>query len=140
MQDVRGGKIPLGVGKPVGLPCLMDDHHHDRTLTILYATESGGAQDAANKVARHCRELNFGCRNINIRDYHLVRVFLSPTLLGEVRKNPAAYQITECSVRPHPRNSHNIRRFNDGFRTRTKNDDHALEYASSVGPTERFPR
>jgi hypothetical protein len=50
----------------------MDDHDHDRTLTILYATESGGAQDAANKIARRCRSLNFERRNIDVRDYPLV--------------------------------------------------------------------
>lgn len=84
----------MGVGKPIGLLRLMDDHHHDRTLTILYATESGGAQDAANKIARRCRELDFECRNINVRDYPLVRFSFSLTLLGEVRENPASYQIT----------------------------------------------
>ena len=55
----------------------MDTHDHSRALTILYATESGGAQDAANKIARRCRSLNFKCRNINIRDYPAVRLFLA---------------------------------------------------------------
>ena len=68
----------------------MDDHDDDRTLTILYATESGGAQDAANKIARRCRNLNFECRNINVRDYPLVRITFSLTLLGEVRQNPVS--------------------------------------------------
>ncbi|KAF9649133.1 riboflavin synthase domain-like protein [Thelephora ganbajun] len=49
----------------------MDDHNHDRALTVLYATESGGAQDAANKIARRYRNLNFECRNVNVRDYPL---------------------------------------------------------------------
>lgn len=53
----------------------MDDHDNSRALTIIYATESGGAQDAANKIARRCRNLNFECRNINIRDYPLVIFF-----------------------------------------------------------------
>ena len=53
---------------------LMYDHDHHRALTILYATESGGAEDAANKIARHCRNLHFQCRNINIQDYPLVKL------------------------------------------------------------------
>ena len=54
----------------------MDDYDsQDRALTILYATESGSAQDAANKIARCCRNLNFECRNVNARDYPLVSVF-----------------------------------------------------------------
>ena len=88
MQDARRGKVPLGVGKPTGLLCLMDDHRHDRALTILYATESGGAQDAANKIARRCRELNFECRNINVRDYLLVRFFSLSHFIGRGSEEP----------------------------------------------------
>ena len=67
----------------------MDDHYDDRTLTILYATESGGAQDAANKIARRCRNLNFKCRNISVRDYPLVRIVcLSPSLFWEGPAEP----------------------------------------------------
>ena len=76
---------PPGVGKPTGLLRPMDDHDHDRTLTILYATETGGAQDAANKIARRCRSLNFECRNIDIRDYPLVRI---PSTSSEVSAEP----------------------------------------------------
>ena len=53
----------------------MDEHNQSRTLTILYATESGSAQEAANKIARHCRSLNFECHNTDIRDYPLVCFF-----------------------------------------------------------------
>jgi sulfite reductase alpha subunit-like flavoprotein len=66
----------------------MNDHDHDRALTILYATESGGAQDAANKIAHRCRDLEFECWNTNVRDYPPVRVF-SLALLG-VRQNPVS--------------------------------------------------
>ena len=66
----------------------MDDHDHDRILTFLYATETGGAQDAANKIARRCRNLNFECRNINVRDYPLVRIVSH--LLSDVRQNPVS--------------------------------------------------
>lgn len=62
----------------------MDDHDHERALTILYATESGGAQDAANKIARRCRSLNFECRNIDIRDYPLVRTIFLALPAGSV--------------------------------------------------------
>jgi len=65
----------------------MDDHDHDRTPTILYATETGGAQDAANKIARRCRNLNYECRNIDVKDYPLVRII---SLLLDVRQNPAS--------------------------------------------------
>ena len=66
----------------------MDDHDHDRTLTILYATESGGAQDAANKIARRCRDLNFECRNIDVRDYPLVSFPSLPLLIGRGSAEP----------------------------------------------------
>lgn len=65
---------------------LMDDH--DRTLTILYATESGGAQDAADKIARRCRDLSFECRNINVRDYPLVRILSLSRFVGRVSAEP----------------------------------------------------
>ena len=69
----KRAKTSVRRGKAGGLLRLMDDHDDERVLTILYATESGGAQDAANKIARRCRDLNFECRNINVRDYPLVR-------------------------------------------------------------------
>ena len=53
----------------------MDEHNQSRTLTTLYATESGSAQEAANKIARSCRCLHFECQNTNIRDYPLVCFF-----------------------------------------------------------------
>ena len=65
----------------------MDDHDHDRTLTILYATETGGAQDAANKIARRCRNLNFECQNVDVKDYPLVRII---SLLSDVRQDPVS--------------------------------------------------
>lgn len=74
----------------------MNDHDHSRALTILYATESGGAQDAANKIARRCQYLNFECQNVNIRDYPLVRFFV---VLG-VRQNPSNRQTTSMYSRP----------------------------------------
>ena len=90
-----GRKSLESVGKRMGLLRLMDIHDHDRALTILYATESGGAQDAANKVARRCRDLNFECRNINVRDYPLVSFLPVHRRFG---RNRTRYQITHvCS-------------------------------------------
>ena len=82
------GKSLPGAGKSTGLLRPMDDHDHDRILTFLYATETGGAQDAANKIARRCRNLDFECRNINVRDYPLVRIVSH--LLSDVRQNPVS--------------------------------------------------
>jgi sulfite reductase alpha subunit-like flavoprotein len=76
----------MGVGMLTEPFRLMDEHHQSRSLTILYATESGCAQDAANKIARHCRSLSFECQNINIRDYPLVSFFISL----EARQNPVS--------------------------------------------------
>jgi len=129
----RQEKSPPGVGKKTELLRLMDDHDRDRALTILYATESGGAQDAANKIARHCRNLSFECRNINVRDYPLVRALFLSHSIGRFPEEPGlSIRLRECAVEPRSRNSRNIRRFDDGLRTRTQVDDYALEYASSI--------
>ena len=114
-ENAEARKI-LGVG-PLRL---MDDHDQDRALTILYATESGGAQDAANKIARRCRNLSFGCRNIDVRDYPLVRVPFLSRFIGRLSEEPGLIiRLWECAVGPRPRNSRNICRFDDGLRTRT---------------------
>ena len=94
-EDAKQGKPPPGVGKPMGRLRLMDDHDHDRTLMILYATESGGAQDAANKIARRCRDLSFKCQNTNVRDYPFVRILFSLTPLEVLGRTRSHYQITE---------------------------------------------
>ncbi|PPQ83917.1 hypothetical protein CVT25_000662 [Psilocybe cyanescens] len=51
-----------------------DDH---RGLLIVYATETGNAQDAADYIARQCRRIAFQCRVVNIDS------FLLPDLLSE---------------------------------------------------------
>lgn len=51
----------------------MSDHDHDdRELTILYATETGNAQDVAERLARHCRRLRFLVHVHSIDEYELV--------------------------------------------------------------------
>ncbi|KDQ52353.1 hypothetical protein JAAARDRAFT_184230 [Jaapia argillacea MUCL 33604] len=42
-----------------------------RSLLILYATETGTAQDAADRIARNCRRIHFQCRVVNMDDYPL---------------------------------------------------------------------
>lgn len=45
----------------------------DRSLLIVYATETGNAQDAADYVARQCRKIAFQCRVASIDTFTLVR-------------------------------------------------------------------
>lgn len=48
------------------------DHESDeRNLLILYATETGTAQDAADRVARECRRIHFRCRLSSMHAYPL---------------------------------------------------------------------
>ncbi|GLB44575.1 putative component of the cytosolic iron-sulfur (Fe-S) protein assembly (CIA) machinery [Lyophyllum shimeji] len=48
-----------------------------RSLLILYATETGNAQDVADRVARHCRRIAFQCRVVS------AEAFSAPELLSE---------------------------------------------------------
>jgi sulfite reductase alpha subunit-like flavoprotein len=41
----------------------------DRKILILYATETGTAQDVADRIARECRRGFFQCRVCNIGSY-----------------------------------------------------------------------
>jgi sulfite reductase alpha subunit-like flavoprotein len=43
----------------------------DRSLLILYATETGTAQDAADRIARECRRIHFKCRLSSMNAYPL---------------------------------------------------------------------
>ncbi|TFK69170.1 riboflavin synthase domain-like protein [Pluteus cervinus] len=42
-----------------------------RSLLILYATETGTAQDAADQIARQCRRILYGCRVMSMDTYAL---------------------------------------------------------------------
>ena len=46
-----------------------DDAHDERDLTILYATETGTAQDVADRLARLCRCLHIRARVVNMDVY-----------------------------------------------------------------------
>ncbi|EIW74789.1 riboflavin synthase domain-like protein [Coniophora puteana RWD-64-598 SS2] len=47
-----------------------DEHGIDeRTLLILYATETGTAQDVADRIARECRRIHFQCRVKSMDEY-----------------------------------------------------------------------
>ena len=43
---------------------------------ILYATETGNAQDVADYIARQCRRLDLTCRLQNMETYPPVRSYL----------------------------------------------------------------
>src|SRR5579863_6984888 len=45
---------------------------HAPILTIIYATETGNAQDYAGRIAYHCRRARFKCRVFNVDKYPLV--------------------------------------------------------------------
>ena len=46
----------------------------ERELTIIYATETGNAQDAAERLARYCRRLRFAVSIYSIDEYSIVSV------------------------------------------------------------------
>lgn len=48
------------------------DGADDRSLLIVYATETGNAQDAADYIARQCRRIAFQCRVASIEQTSLV--------------------------------------------------------------------
>ncbi|PPQ97555.1 hypothetical protein CVT26_002340 [Gymnopilus dilepis] len=50
----------------------------NRSLLIIYATETGNAQDAADYIARQCRRIASRCRVVNVEDFSL------PDLLSEL--------------------------------------------------------
>ena len=50
----------------------MSNAEEDRSLLIVYATETGNAQDAADHVARQCRRIAFQCRVANVDTVSLV--------------------------------------------------------------------
>ncbi|CAK5268795.1 unnamed protein product [Mycena citricolor] len=52
-----------------------------RDILILYATETGTAQDAAEKVARHCRRIHFTCRVLSTDEYSLSDLVSEPLVL-----------------------------------------------------------
>ncbi|EKM52756.1 uncharacterized protein PHACADRAFT_164681 [Phanerochaete carnosa HHB-10118-sp] len=51
------------------------DHLDERELTILYATETGNAQDVAERIARLCRRLHFAVRLYSVDEYQVDDIF-----------------------------------------------------------------
>ncbi|EMD32805.1 hypothetical protein CERSUDRAFT_161320 [Gelatoporia subvermispora B] len=50
-------------------PLFPHEHESERTLTILYATETGNAQDIADRIARECRRIHVRARVHNMATY-----------------------------------------------------------------------
>ena len=48
-----------------------------RSLLILYATETGNAQDTADRIARQCRRIAFQCRVLSMDAYSVVGTMLN---------------------------------------------------------------
>ncbi len=53
-----------------------------RNLTILYATETGNAQDIAERLSRFCKRLLFQTRVFSVDKFPLVRSNLIHLLLA----------------------------------------------------------
>ena len=51
---------------------LISEEEETRSLLIIYATETGNAQDAADYIARQCRRIAFRCRVASIDAFSLV--------------------------------------------------------------------
>lgn len=52
---------------------LASHEEQDRRLLILYATETGNAQDVADRIARAFRNLRFRSHVVSVDCYSLVR-------------------------------------------------------------------
>jgi sulfite reductase alpha subunit-like flavoprotein len=48
---------------------------NERRLTILYATQTGNAQDLAESLARHALRLHFTTQCLSMDEYTLVFIF-----------------------------------------------------------------
>ena len=55
----------------------------ERSLLILYATETGNSQDCADRIARECRRIAFQCRVVSVDEYDLV----SAAMLSDASRN-----------------------------------------------------
>ena len=63
-----------------------DDIFEERSLTILYATETGNPQDTADRIAARLRTIYIDCRSYDIGEYPLVS--LSLLLLFTALRSP----------------------------------------------------
>ena len=55
-------------------PMSSENAESSRSLTILYATETGNAQDVSERLARQCRRLHFSAQVHSIDEYEVVRL------------------------------------------------------------------
>ncbi|KAJ7678562.1 hypothetical protein B0H17DRAFT_1161341 [Mycena rosella] len=53
----------------------------NRTVLILYATETGAAREVADRLARHCRRIHFTCRVLSTDKYSLSDLISEPLVL-----------------------------------------------------------
>ena len=95
-----------------------DDISSSRNLLILYATETGTAQDTADRIARECRRIHFTSRVLSMHAYQPVSAIRFSVLF--VHTPLARTYFTEPCY---------IRRINYGFRDRTPFYDLAMEKA-----------
>ena len=68
------------------------DAHDDRALTILYATETGTAQDVADRLARVCR-----CLHIHAR-VHSMDAYSPVCCLSTAAAPPVIHDITQAEL------------------------------------------
>ncbi|KAJ7510327.1 hypothetical protein B0H11DRAFT_2152489 [Mycena galericulata] len=59
----------------------MDESEGARSILILYATETGTAQDVAERLARQCRRIHFTCRVLGTDKYSLSDLISEPLVL-----------------------------------------------------------
>lgn len=68
-------------------PAPVADDGHERSVTVLYATETGTAQELADRIAAQCRRIHVRARVYNLEAYPPVSVvackeFFQLTILG----------------------------------------------------------
>ncbi|KAL1703452.1 hypothetical protein EV121DRAFT_208004 [Schizophyllum commune] len=53
----------------------------ERSLLIIYATETGNSQDCADRIARECRRIAFQCRVVSVDEYDLSSLLTEPLVI-----------------------------------------------------------
>ena len=71
--DTKKEKVTtINFDEPIHISDPTLDTEEVRSLLILYVTETGNAQDAADYIARECRRIRFQCRVASLDSYSLV--------------------------------------------------------------------
>lgn len=68
------------------LDASFNDESPSRGALILYATETGNAQECADYIARQCRRVSFRCRVVSVDAYSLVSLSFAIKYIGSHRK------------------------------------------------------